>query len=155
MINDLIVLTFSQAEHAYKAWQALIVMRSSGTFVPESGRLVKRDRYGKAVVQQHKILSYPQSETQSKVLELFIDVIFGNAIEEQFSRLADSGLDEVFLRDVAKALQPESSALLFYIPHDFLVDTRHLLSSLALLRGTLYHTSFPDEVEASILALAR
>lgn len=153
MKNDLIVMTFSRPENAYQAWQALIVMRSNRTFVPESGRLVERDSNGRTVVQQHKVLSYPQNGTQSKVLELFIDAIFGNVIEERLSQLTDSGLDEVFLRDVVKALQPESSALLFYIPRDFLVDTRLLLSSLELLRGTLYHTSFPDEVEAAILAL--
>lgn len=71
--------------------------------------------------------------------------------EEGVQRLAEAGLNELFLRDVSEALGPGSSALPIYISHESLADTRRLLDTMALLRGEIYHTTFPKRVEEAIL----
>lgn len=153
MKNDLIVITFSQTGQAFKAWQALMMMRSTIAFVPDSGRLLERDRKGKVIVHHFKTLPASQEFTQTKFLDIFIEILFAEDHEVEINRLADTGLDEIFLRDVAKALAPDSSALVFYIPRKMLVDTHRILNILSLLNGTLYHANFPDEVEEAIMAL--
>jgi hypothetical protein len=130
-----------------------MMMRSNDAFLPDNGRLLERNKKGITIVHHYKSLSKPKNSSQTKVLDFLISVIFAEGYEEKINQLAEIGLDYVFLRDVAASLEPDSSALVFYIPRNMLLDTRRLLSALSLLNGTLYHASFPDIVENAILTL--
>jgi uncharacterized membrane protein len=153
MKNDFIVLTFKQSQQAFKAWQTLKMIRPIKNILLENGRYLECDRQGKLTVHQNKPLSDPQINTQSRVLDLLVGIISLKDCELELSRLSKIGLDDVFLSDVFKALRPDSSALVFYIPREKLVDTRYLINTLSMFNGTLYQASFPDDVEADILAL--
>jgi len=153
MKNDFIVLTFKQSGQAFKAWQTLKMIRPIKNILLESGRLLECDKQGNLSVHKDRTLSDSQINTQARVLDLLVGFFFLKDRELELSRLSKIGLDEVFLSDVFKALRPDSSALVFYIPRDKLVDTRYLIKTLSMFNGTLFQASFPDDVEADILAL--
>lgn len=154
MNSDLIILTFSQEDKAFQARQALEIMRGRQLFGLENTALVTRDRAGQAAVHQRWGLpAYPRNPRR-RLPVLFADAIFGPAPEQEAQRLADAGLDEMLLKEVATALDPDGSALLIYIPADSIVDTRRLLDALALFSGTLHHTRIPAQVDEAILELA-
>lgn len=62
-------------------------------------------------------------------------------------KLADAGLDEFFLTEVMQSLAPNSSALLIYVPNNSMADTRILLDTLVLFKGTLHRTTISPEAE--------
>ncbi len=154
MNSDLIIMTFPQEDGALQARQALQIMRGRQLFGLENTALVTRDRAGRAAVHQRWDLPADPRGPGRRLLVLFADAIFGVAPEEGAQKLAGAGLDEVLLKEVATALDPDGSALLIYIPPDSIVDTRRLLEALALFDARLHHTSIPAEVEKAILALA-
>jgi len=150
--SDLIIITFLQEDEAFQARQALQIMRGRQLFGLDNAALVTRDRTGRAAVHQRWDLpAYPSGRLRNLPV-LFADALFGPTPEEGAQRLADAGLDEIFLKEVATALEPEGSALLIYIPSDSVVDTRRLLDTLALFDGKLHHTSIPRAVQNAILA---
>ena len=154
MNSDLFILTFPQEDEAFQARQALEIMRGKQLFGLENTALVTRDRAGQAAVHQRWGLpAYPRNPRR-RLPVLFADAIFGDVPEEGIRKLADAGLGEMFLKEVATALDPDGSALLVYIPADSIVDTRRLLDALALFSGILHHTRIPSQVEEAILALA-
>jgi len=151
MNSDLIIMIFVQEEDALKARQALEIMRDSGLLGLENAALVIKDSTGRAAVHQRwELPAYPRKPS-SHLPVIFADAIFRSTSREGVQKLADAGLDERFLKDVTHELGPSSSALLIYVPHDSLVDTRRLLDTLGLFRGTLHHTTFPARVEGVIL----
>jgi uncharacterized membrane protein len=152
--SDLVIVTFPQEDEAFQARQALEIMRGKQLFGLDNAALVTRDRSGRAAVHQRWDLpAYPRGR-RGRLPVLFADAIFGPAPELGAQRLAEAGLDESFLKEVVKALDPDGSALLIYIPSDSIVDTRRLLDALALFEGELHHTSMPAAVEEAILAQA-
>jgi len=152
--SELIIITFLQEDEAYQARQALEIMRGRRLFGLDNAALVTRDRTGRAAVHQRWDLPAYPSDRQRYLPVLFADALFGPTPEEGTQMLADAGLDEIFLKEVATALEPEGSALLIYIPSDSVVDTRRLLDALALFDGRLHHTTMPAAVENAILAQA-
>lgn len=154
MQSDLIIITFLQEDEAFQARQALEIMRGKQLFGLDNAALVTRDRTGRASVHQRWDLpAYPRGR-QRNLPVLFADALFGCTPEEGAQRLADAGLDEIFLKEVATALEPEGSALLIYVPSEAIADTRRLLDALELFDGKLHHTSMPAAVENAILAQA-
>ena len=154
MSSDLIITTFPHEDEAFQVRQALDLMRGRQLFGLENAALVTRDSAGQATVHQRWGLpAYPRNPRR-RLPVLLASAIFGDVPEEGIRKLADAGLDEIFLKEVATALDPDGSALLIYIPPDSIVDTRRLLDALALFHGALHHTIIPAEVEKAILALA-
>ena len=152
MQSDLIIITFLQEDEAFRALQALEIMRGRQLFGLDNAALVTRDKTGRAAVHQRWDLpAYPRGR-RGHLPVIFADTVFGPTHEEGVQRLADAGLDEIFLKEVTAALEPEGSALLIYIPSESVADTRRLLDALALFDAKLYHTSMPAAVENAILA---
>ena len=155
MNSDLIIITFPQEDKAFRGPRGPEIMRGRQLFGLENAALVTRDSAGQATVHQRWGLpAYPRNPRR-RLPVLFASAIFGDVPEEGIRKLADAGLDEIFLKEVATALDPDGSALLIYIPPDSIVDTRRLLDALALFHGKLHHTRIPAEVEKAILALAK
>jgi uncharacterized membrane protein len=152
--SGLIIITFLQQDEAFQARQALEIMRGRQLLGLDNAAFVTRDRTGRASVHlRWDLPAYPRGR-RGHLPVLFADAVFGPTPEEGTQRLADAGLDEIFLKEVATALEPKGSALLIYIPSDSVVDTRRLLDALALFDGKLHHTSMPAAVENAILAQA-
>jgi uncharacterized membrane protein len=141
-------MTFAREEDAFKALSGLETMRDSQLFGLENVVLVSRDSNGGAVVHQRW---KPPDQPSSQFPRLLADAVLSRSSEERVKWLADAGLDEFFLKEVSEAMNPDSSALLIYIPQDSLTDTHRLLKTLALLEGEVYHTTFPEEVEEAVL----
>lgn len=154
MQSDLIIVTFLQEDRACQARQALEIMRGKQLFRLDNAALVTRDRTGRASVHQRWDLPFFPRGRREHLPVLFADAVFGSTPEEGVQKLAGAGLDEIFLREVATALEPESSALLIYVPSETIADTRRLLDVLELFDGKLHHTSMPAAVENAILAQA-
>jgi uncharacterized membrane protein len=147
---ELIITVFPREEDAVKALSALETMRDRQTFGLEGVVLMSRDDAGRAAIQQRW---EPPTHPGSRLPRVVADALLSGSPHGEVQSLADAGLDELFLGEVEKELGPDSSALLIYVPQSGLVDTDRLLKSLALLRGTTYHTAFSQRVEEATLRL--
>ena len=153
MYNDLIIMTFARQEEALLAWTGLDMMRDRQAMAIDRATAVIRDRAGRILIRQSwEVGAYHQNE-EIKVMRFLAEVIFANDAQESQAALTQAGLDHVFLKNVHKALAPDSSALLFYIPKDSLTATDRLLVLLRQMRGTLHHTTFTTAVTETILSL--
>lgn len=150
--SDLIILTFTEREEAGWARRALEMMREQHGFGLEYALEITRDRGGKTHLHQRiELPAYPYPPDR-RLPTLLSAVIFSASGEDHVRRLANTGLDEFFLRRVTQALVPNSSALLMFVPEDdALVDLRALLDALSRLKGTLHRTSVPEGIEQSLI----
>jgi uncharacterized membrane protein len=153
MISDLIVMTFSGEAAALRAKRALEQMRYSPFLGILNALVVTRDTAGKVVVHEQWELPAHLPSTSKQVPRLLVEACFGKAPDDGVQELVRAGLDETFVRCVVSALEPRSSMILSYIPPGSLVDAQQVLGAFGQLRGTLYHTTVPADVEESILEL--
>ena len=151
MKNELIIMTFAIKEGAMNARQALEIMRHKQLFGLENAVTVTRDRAGKVAIFQQRISPTDVHNPYGQISGILADAIFVLPPEEGLQKLVDAGLDEGFLREVRSALDPDSSALLSYIPQDSLVDTQRMIDTLKQFRGTLRYATVTAEVEEAIL----
>lgn len=151
MYNDLIVMSFSRKEEALLAWIGLDMMRDRRLMGIEKALAISKDKVDRVVIHQSwELGAYSQTE-ELQVLYHLTEAMFGadgHAFQEQVSA---AGLDPVFLKNVNTAFGSDSSALLFYVPHDSLTDIKRLLDILQQMRGTVYHTTFTTAVTEAIL----
>jgi uncharacterized membrane protein len=154
MINDLIVMTFDDEAAALRAKQALEQMRTSPFLGILNALVVTRDKAGKVVVHEQWELPAHLPGASKQVPRLLVEAFFGKPSEEGVRELLAAGLDETFVTSVVSALGPRRSMILSYIPQGSLVDTQQLLDTFSQLKGTLYHTTVPAEVEEAILKQA-
>ena len=154
MVNDLIVMTFDDEAAALRAKQALEQMRTSPFLGILNALVVTRDKAGKVVVHEQWELPSHLPSSSKQVPRLLVEAFFGKPPEEGAQELINAGLDETFVTSVVSALGPRRSMILSYIPQGSLVDTQQVLNTFSQLRGTLYHTTVPAEVEEAILKQA-
>ena len=151
MISDLIVMTFGDEAAALRAKQALEQMRSSPFLGILNALVVTRDTAGKVVVHEQWELPAHLPGASKQMPRLLVEACFGKSPDDGVQELVRAGLDETFVRNVMSALMPRNSMILSYIPQGCLVDAQQVLDALRQLRGTLYHTTVPAEVEEAIL----
>jgi len=151
MISDLIVMTFSGEAVALRAKRALEQMRYSPFLGILNALVVTRDAAGKVVIHEQWELPAHLPSTSKQVPRLLVEACFGKAPDDGMRELVRVGLDETFVRNVVSALGPRSSMILSYIPPGSLVDAQQVLEAFGQLRGTLYHTTVPAEVEEALL----
>ena len=154
MVNDLIVMTFDDEAAALRAKQALEQMRTSPFLGILNALVVTRDKAGKVVVHEQWELPAHLPSASIQVPRVLVEAFFGKPPEEGVKQLINAGLDETFVTSVVSALRPRRSMILSYIPQGSLVDTQQVLDTFSQLKGTLYHTTVPAEVEEAILKLA-
>ena len=150
--SDLIIIVFEHRQDAPLARIALEMMREQHLLGLEHATEITCDGNGRTLLHQRlELPAYPHPP-HSRLPSLLSAAIFGHATAERRQRLADAGIDEFFLRRVTQALVPDSSALLFFVPHDSLqIDRRALLGAIALLKGTMHRTSVPPGIEQTLL----
>ena len=151
MHNDLIVMTFDSEADALKARGGLEIMRNSQMLGVMDTVMVTRDRAGELIVHQQSALPTQPPSLGIQMPRMLANAFFAEQREERLQPLVDAGLDERFVAEVSSALVPGSSMLLNYVRRDSLVDTQRLLGTLRQFKGTLYHTTVPEEVEEAIL----
>ena len=151
MISDFIAMTFGEEAAALRAKQALEQMRYSPFLGTVSALVVTRDAAGTVVVHEQWELPAHLPSTSQQMARLLVEACFGKPGDDGGQELVRAGLDETFVRSVVSALEPRSSMILSYIPRGSLVDVQQVLDALTQLRGTLYHTTLPAEVEEAIL----
>jgi uncharacterized membrane protein len=154
MVNDLIVMTFDDEASALRAKRALEQMRTSPFLGILNALVVTRDRAGKVVVHEQWELPAHLPDASEQVPRLLVEAFFGKPPEEGVQELVSAGLDETFVTNIVSALEPRRSMIISYIAQGSLVDTQQVLNTFSQLRGTLYHTTVPAEVEEEILKQA-
>ena len=65
-------------------------------------------------------------------------------------KLADTGIDQKFVKEVSEDLQPGTSALFFIVRE---ANPNVALAALKPYKGTVRHTSFPPEAEEELRRL--
>jgi uncharacterized membrane protein len=151
MFSDLIVMTFGGEATALRAKRALEQMRYSPFLGIVGALVVTRDAAGKVVVHEQWELPAHLPSTSKQMPRLLVEACFGTPGDDGGQELVRAGLDETLVRSVVSALEPRSSMILSYIPRGSLVDVQQVLEALSQLRGTLYHTTVPADVEETIL----
>jgi uncharacterized membrane protein len=154
MVNDLIVMTFDDQAAALRAKQALEQMRASPFLGILNALVVTRDKSGKVVVHEQWELPAHLSDAGKQVPRFLVEAFFGKPPKDGVQELVSAGLDETFVTSVVSALGPRRSMILSYISQGSLVDTQQVLDTFSQLKGTLYHTTVPAEVEEAILKQA-
>ena len=151
MISDFIAMTFGGEAAALRAKPTLEQMRHSPFLGIMSALVVTRDAAGKVVVHEQWELPAHLPNTSKQMTRLLVEACFGQPGDDGGEELVRAGLDETFVRSVESALELRSSMMLSYIPRGSLVDVEQVLETLKQLRGRLYHTTVPAEVEEAIL----
>ena len=154
MVNDLIVMTFDDEAAALRVKQALEQMRTSPFLGILNALVVTRAKSGKVVVHEQWELPANLPDASIQVPRLLVEAFFGKPPEKGVQELVSAGLDKTFVTSVVSALGPRRSMILSYISQGSLVDTQQVLNTFSQLRGTLYHTTVPAEVEEAILKQA-
>lgn len=151
MYNDLLVMTFKGMEDALIAWIGLYMLREKTLLGLDTTTMVFIDETGRAnITQSWDMAAYPKSVT-GRLPGYLAHTLNSDKTGRGQQRLANAGLDARFLQELMEAMTPNSSALLFYTPHDSLVDTQRLRDALSQLRGKLFHTTIPTVVADTII----
>ena len=148
MFSDLIVMSFGSEAAALRAKRALEQMHYSAFLGVVSTLVVTRDAAGKVVVHEQRELPAHLPDASEQMPRVLVEAFFGQPPGDGQQKLVDVGLDEVFVRGVVSALGPKSSMILNYIWRGSLVDAQLVLDALRQFKGTLYHTTVPDDVGA-------
>ena len=149
MNNDLIAMTFDTEQDALIVRKSSEMMRNSPFLGAMNTVAVTRDRKGNVTIQSQSMLTPPDPSCQ--LSNLIANAIFGKSPEQGIQNLIDVGLDEIFVKELASNLVPDSSLILNYVCRDSLVDTQQVIDAFSQFRGTVYHTTVLDEVEVGIL----
>ena len=151
MNSDLIVMSFSTVEGGGSAGQAIGILRDRQTLGLEYTAIVTKTGAGQPVIHHRQRLPIRPHEAEWILLERLADELFGCPLDEATRTLVIAGMDRLFVERVAKALGPDSSALMIYIPSDSMADVEQLVEVLALLEGTVHRTTLPTQVEEALL----
>jgi uncharacterized membrane protein len=155
MHNDLIVMTFDREEGARRIYDSLQSMRKSPLLGLEDAAMVTVDSTGSVTFHQKRKLPVAEGATGGDLLSLIADLIFGDVPKEVVRALANGGLDDRFLANVARTMGNNSSALLFLVAYNSMSDTSELLGALALFRGKIHQTTLSSEAKATLLKMKR
>jgi uncharacterized membrane protein len=151
MNNDLIAMTFDTEQDAPIVRKSLMMMRNNPFLGAMNTVGVTRDQKENVTIhsQSQSMLTPPDPSCQ--LSNLIANAIFGKSPEQGIQNLIDVGLDEIFVKELASNLVPDSSLILNYVCRDSLVDTQQVIDAFSQFRGTVYHTTVLDEVEVGIL----
>ena len=150
---DLVVIIYNIEQKASKAL-AVLQSAESGDIDLEDAVVVTKNKKGKTKIHQTTDASTAgKTALKGSVLGLLVGVIFmvpvfgllfGAGLGALFSRIKDLGLDDDFVKQIGKSLQPEHSALFLLVRK---ANPQKALEMLAPFGGTVYQTSLPKEAE--------
>jgi uncharacterized membrane protein len=151
MYSELIIVVSTGQEDADIVWRTLESRQGGELLTMSDVVLIDRDSQGKTTFQMRWRASDHLDNHHGRLAGVFAESIFGFSRVEGLRRLAEAGVDTLFLQEVVEALQPGCSAYLIYVPGESLIDTRRYLEILEALPGNLYHTTFRSQTEEALL----
>jgi uncharacterized membrane protein len=149
--SDLIIMAFGHKEGALLTRRALEIMRDRQLFGLEHVTEITCDAAGRTALHHHWSLPVHPHRELSHLTVMLSSAIFDHHAENRHRTLADARLDEFFLQEVMRALAPNTSALLIYVPSNTTTNIRALLNTLSLFEGIVHRTTLSSEAERILI----
>lgn len=151
MYSDLIVMTFDQPQKAKTVRDALQAMRKDELLGVEWAVTITRDQYGE--VAQDQAGPNGEQDPGADAVCSFAILFFFQPLDQALEVLvSEAGLDETFVRELARSMEQHQSALLFLVRPDSVSDADELLRILNLFKGKIHQTTLPRQAEAYLSA---
>lgn len=150
MNSELIIMTFSNQDEAFRTRMALEMLQDSHTLGLETSVILTKDSSDHVTLHERRALSGGSPTPVQLLPGRLADAIFAGSDETDRS-LAEVGLDTLFLEETISAFKPGGSVFFIYISQDDIVDTQRLLNTLPQFRGTTFHTVFSKRIEDQLL----
>jgi len=155
-MQNLVVLTFQDAEEAGQVREALRQAQRAHTISLDDSAIVVKDEDGTIHIQNEIDRGVKVGAVGGSLLGLLIGLLFGGPIGSMLvgavggilgGNLANLGIDEQFIEQVANALEPGNSALFVVVRE---ADPEAAVEALKPFQGNVYYTLLPDEAEAEL-----
>lgn len=153
-MNNLVVITFPNADDAERAREALRSVQKSGHLRIDDTAVLVKDATGEVRVQNEIDRGIKTGAIGGGLLGLLIGFMFpiaglavGAAGGALVGRLVGLGVDQKFVDEVTSALTPGSSALFATVGGG---DPEIAIAALEPFTGTLRHTSLPPNIEEGL-----
>lgn len=154
-MSDLVVITFDEAGAAEKVRDSLRNLEHQGLLSLDDSAVVVKDENSKVHVRNQMDRGVLVGAVGGGLLGLLVAGIFfpfagliGGALAGAVvGKLADLGVDQKFVHQVAVDLKPGSSAI-FFLVREANVDAA--VAALRPYQGAVYHTSLAPEAEEEL-----
>ena len=154
-MSHLVVITFDNAEEAGKVRQTLRSAERADFVSLDDSAVIVKDEGGKIHVKNEMDRGVKIGAVGGGVLGLLLGGIFfplagllvGALAGGLIGKMADTGVDQKFVKEVSEDLQPGTSALFFIVRE---ANPDAALAGLRPYKGTVRHTSFAPETEAEL-----
>jgi uncharacterized membrane protein len=154
-MSQLIVIKFDDAEQAGQVRQALREQEKRGLIEMEDAEVVVRNADGKIERKSEVDRSVKIGAAGGGLLGLLLGLVFfpigglllGAAAGALVGKSLGLGVDKKFVKDVADALTPGTSALFIIVREG---NARALLGAIEPFQGTLLQTTLSTEDEESL-----
>ena len=154
-MSNLVVVTFDDTEEAGKVLRALRSVQKEGYLNLDDSAVVVKDDDGKVHVKNEMDRGVKIGAMGGGFLGLLIGSVFfpiaglviGALAGGLMGKSMDLGVDQKFVKEVSKDIQPGTSAL-FFIVRDAEPDVA--VAALRPYKGTVRHTTFPPEAEGEL-----
>jgi uncharacterized membrane protein len=150
MRNDLIAAAYESEGMALRIYDSLQNMRKSPLMGLQNVVIISKSGAGNVSVHLKKELPLTPGTTEADILNFIVEIIFTDPQDEMVQELVEEGLDDHFLESFSRALDVNSSALLFLLSYSGMSDTEELLGTLALFKGRIYQTTLPQQTKLAI-----
>jgi uncharacterized membrane protein len=157
-MSHLVVATFDNAEEAGKLRETLRSAERAAYVSLDDSAVIVKDEKGKIHVKNEMDRGVKIGALGGGLLGLLLGGIFfplagllvGVLGGGLVGKLADTGVDPKFVKEVSEDLQPGTSALFFVVRE---ANPNVALAALKPYKGTVRHTSFPPEAEEELRRL--
>jgi uncharacterized membrane protein len=151
----LVVITFDRADEAEKVRDSLRNLEDTGMLALDDSAVIVKDEKSKVHIKNQMDRGMKIGAAGGGLLGLLIAGIFfpfagligGAIIGAVVGKMADLGVDQKFVHEVAASLKPDSSAI-FILARAANPDA--VVSALRPYKGTIYHTSLAPEAEEEL-----
>jgi uncharacterized membrane protein len=153
---NLVVITFDSMEEAGQVRKALSQGQKQGLISLDDSAVVVKDEAGHVNVKNEIDRGVKVGAAAGGLLGLFIGfLLFGPLASTLIGAvggagvgaLTDLGIEKKFVKEVAKALKPGTSALFIIVRES---NATAAMATLKPYQGEVYHTSLPPEAEESL-----
>ena len=154
-MSHLVVVTFDNPEEAGEVREALRRAQRADYLSLDDSAVIVKDGEGKIHVKNEMDRGVKIGAIGGGLLGLLIGSIFfplagllvGVLGGGLVGKLADTGVDSKFVKEVSEDLQPGTSALFFIVRA---ANPNVALAALKPYQGTVHHTSFPPGTEEEL-----
>jgi uncharacterized membrane protein len=154
-MSEIIVLTFDNENEAGEVLESLRKAQRSDHLSLDDTAVVVKDAEGKIHVKNEVDRGVKVGIIGGGLLGLligglvfpFAGLLFGGVAGGIVGKLADTGVDQKFVKDVSEALTPESSAIFFLVRSAY---PDAALATLKPYQGEVFHTSLSTEAEENL-----